>query len=211
MSAGSTSEAVYAEIRAHRLIAIVRGADTPVAVAASRALYDGGVRLVEVTCNSPGFEETIVRLKHELPADLRIGAGTVVSTGLLSRVRAAGAEYVVAPNTDPEVVESCVAEGIAVIPGAATPTEVLTALTLGARMVKLFPAAALGEAYVKQIRGPLDSAELVAVGGLTAGNAAAFINAGCVGVGMGGGLVRKDLVSARRWDDLTEHEERMKR
>jgi len=197
------------EIRRQKIVAIVRGADAEDAMRICSALYEGGIRLVEVTCNSPGFEGTISRIGAELPEDARVGAGTVVSVDLAKVVLEAGAEYVLAPDTNAEVVRYCLDRGVPVIPGAATPTEILRAQSLGAPMIKLFPAAALGEEYVRQIKGPLDGVDLLAVGGITADNAAAFVCAGCVGVGMGGGLVRKDLVAAGRWSDLRDHARRV--
>ena len=195
---------LYDVIQEEKLVAIVRGVDSDVVVKIAEALHAGGVNLMEITCNTPGVVDMIRAVKEPMAGRMHIGAGTVVTRELAEQVLAAGAEYVIAPDVNPEVVTFCVERDVAVIPGAATATEVLTAKRLGARMVKIFPAGALGFDYIKQLRGPINDVPFVAVGGVTIDNVAAFLEAGCAGAGAGSALVKKDLVANGNWPALTE-------
>jgi len=114
-----------------------------------------------------------------------------------------GAQYMVAPDINADVIRYCIERDIAVIPGAATATEILNAYRLGARMVKIFPAEGLGVSYIEQIRGPVDNVDFVAVGGVTTANAATFLRAGCVAVGLGGSLISKSVIAQSNWAALT--------
>ena len=134
---------------------------------------------------------------------MQIGAGTVITRDLAEAVLDAGARYIIAPDVNPEVIAYCVQNDVPVIPGAATATEVLTAKRLGAKMVKIFPAGALGCAYIKQMRGPINDVPLVAVGGVTADNCVAFLEAGCAAVAAGSALIRNDLVRQEDWAGLS--------
>ncbi len=133
-----------------------------------------------------------------------IGAGTVITKELCEQVLAAGAEYVIAPDVNPEVIRHCIENDVAVIPGAATATEVLTAWRLGAKMVKIFPAAALGTEYINMLRGPIDDVDFLAVGGVELERIGDFISAGCVGIGIGGSVIRAEFVENGDWGRITE-------
>lgn len=198
------SRDILSVIQQEKLVAIVRGtAQTPV-VKIAEALHAGGVKFLEVTCNTPGVVDMIRAAAEAMGDRMLIGAGTVVTRELAKEVLAAGARYIIAPDVNPEVVTYCLEGGVPVIPGAATPTEVLTAKRLGARMVKVFPAGPLGCAYIKQMRGPISDVPMVAVGGVTLDNVADFLAAGCVAVAAGSALVNKDLVARGDWEGLAD-------
>jgi len=202
---------VYRAVRAERLIAIVRGLPAEQAVPLAEALHAGGIRLLEITANTAGVMDMIRAVKQATAGRMVIGAGTVTTLDLAQQALAAGAEYVIAPDVNPEVIGHCLERDVAVIPGAATPTEILTARRLGLSLVKIFPAQALGVNYIRQLRGPIDDVDFLAVGGVDARNLGEFIQAGCLGAGLGGSLVRKDLIQAKDWAGLTRLAEECKR
>lgn len=168
------------------VIAILRGNYEGWFVKIAQTLVEAGVAAVEVTMNSTKALEGIEFVRKELGDALLMGAGTVLNEGQAEAVLNAGAQFVVAPNTNPKVVGYCVERGVCVIPGAYTATEILVAVDLGATMVKIFPAEL---AYFKAIRGPLNKVPFVPTGGVELGNAADFIKAGAVAVGMGSALI----------------------
>lgn len=196
------ADQVYELIRKRRLIAIVRGLDRELLVGTCRAILAGGLDLMEITANTDGVMEMIAQARAEMDEAMLIGAGTVTTPELAEEAIGAGAQYIVAPDLNPEVIEHCLSREIAVIPGAMTPSEVLTAHRLGAKIIKLFPAGSLGLSYVKDLRGPIDKIDLLAVGGIGPNNVAEYIRAGCLGAGMGSSLIKKDLVAKKDWDGL---------
>ncbi len=197
------TESVYDVIRGSRLIAIVR-VTTPERIAPiSEALAAGGIKLIELACTDSGFQDTIRKASAAVGGRVRIGAGTVMSVECARDALEAGAEFVLAPDTNAEVISYCVERNIPVIPGVSTPTEIMQARRLGATMVKLFPAGALGTEYLRQIRGPLGDIELIAAGGINTSNAAGFIECGCVAIGVAGSLVDAELARNGDWEGLT--------
>lgn len=169
-----------------RVIAILRGDYVGYFARVARTLADAGVTAMEVTLNSAQAAEGIKEMKRELGDAFLIGAGTVLNETHAWTAVNAGAQFIVAPNTNMRVVEFCVERDICVIPGAYTATEVMNAMELGAHMIKLFPAE-LG--YFKAIRAPLNHVPFVTTGGVTIENAADYIQAGAVAVGMGSQLI----------------------
>lgn len=198
------AEEVYDLIRAQKVIVIVRGVGMDVIVDIANAVYEGGAGLMEITCNTPGFGEMISLLSKETAGRMVIGAGTVISESLCEEALSAGAQYVIAPNVNPEVIKYAVRRDVAVLPGAATATEVLTAARHGAKMVKIFPAGVLGADYVRYLGGPIDDVEFVAVGGIRLDNVCDFMAAGCVGIGIGGEVTQKELVENADWATMSE-------
>jgi len=194
----------YETIRRHKIIVIVRGVGGDKIIDIANALYAGGIRLMEVTCNTPGAAEMIQKLGREMRAKMIIGAGTVITKALCEEVLKAGAEYIVAPDVNAEVIEYAIAHDVAVLPGAATATEILTAARAGAQMVKIFPAAALGTDYIRQLRGSIDDVDFVAVGGVRLDNIDEFIASGCVAFGIGGAVISPEFVENCRWAQMTQ-------
>jgi 2-dehydro-3-deoxyphosphogluconate aldolase/(4S)-4-hydroxy-2-oxoglutarate aldolase len=175
-----------AHIEKGRVIAILRGNYVGYFKPIARALADAGVTAMEITLNSPQAEDGIREMKAELGNAFLIGAGTVLNETQAHAALQAGAQFVVAPNTNMRVVEFCVERDLCVVPGAYTATEVMNAVEMGAHMVKLFPAE-LG--YFKAIRAPLNHVPFVTTGGVTLDNAADYIKAGAVAVGIGSQLI----------------------
>ena len=171
------------------LVAIIRGVTPDEAVATARALFEGGIRIVEVPLNSPEPLASIERIAADLGDDALVGAGTVLDPADVARVKEAGGRIVVSPNMDPKVIRAAVEAGMVSSPGIFTPTEAFAALAAGAAALKLFPAEAASPRVVKAIRAVLPKGvPLLAVGGITPDSMAAWLEAGADGFGLGGGL-----------------------
>lgn len=188
----------------HKVVAILRGIEDKDADGAAQALIDGGIRLMEVTMNTEGAETIIERWRVRFGSDAWIGAGTVLDVDYARRAVDAGAQFLISPNLDEEVVAYGNERGIAVWPGVMTPTEIVKALKAGASAVKLFPMGTLGIGYLKEIRGPLDHVPIMATGGVDLSNIKDYFAAGANAVGMGGKLISLDWVKEGRLDLVTE-------
>ncbi|MEA1904474.1 MAG: bifunctional 4-hydroxy-2-oxoglutarate aldolase/2-dehydro-3-deoxy-phosphogluconate aldolase [Candidatus Hadarchaeota archaeon] len=167
------------------------------------SLQVGGVHYVEITMTTPGALRAIEEAANELD-DVLIGAGTVLDGTTARQAILAGAEFLVTPTVELDVIEMAHRYGKVVIPGAMTPTEILTAWEMGADMVKVFPASILGPKYLKAVHGPLPQIPLVPTGGVTGENAGDFIRAGAAVVCAGSWLVDKKAVAEGRYEFLTE-------
>ena len=196
MSAGDLRAGVVAQrIRAHRLIVVLRRIQPRDALLALvDELAEAGARIFEVTLDAAGAEDDLRALRAHLATHdgVLVGAGTVRRRDQLDSAVAAGADFVVSPLLDPELVAESVERGIVCIPGALSPTEIAGAWTSGATFVKLFPASVAGPALVRELRGPMPEVELIPTGGIGPDDAMAFLDAGAVAVGLGGGLVRAE-------------------
>jgi len=195
-------------LRAMPLIAIVRGIKPTEAAPVAVSLHAAGFRFVEVPLNSPEPFDSIARMRKALPAEVVVGAGTVLRADDVERVEAAGAELIVMPHGDPAVIRAAKAAGLACVPGAMTPTEAFAALDAGADALKLFPAELISPRIVKAMRAVLPKAtHLFAVGGITPDTMAEYVRAGATGFGLGTSLygpgVSADVVgaNARRFVD----------
>jgi 2-dehydro-3-deoxyphosphogluconate aldolase/(4S)-4-hydroxy-2-oxoglutarate aldolase len=144
----------------------------------------------------------IRQLNEHFGDKMLVGAGTVLSTNAVRQALDAGARFIVAPNTDPSVVALCNQLGVAVVPGAFTPTEVASAWGMGADLVKVFPVSSVGPRYVRDLRGPLPEIPLMPTGGVNPDNVAEFVRAGAVAVGAGSDLVDKGVVDRRDFAEL---------
>ena len=186
-------------IEATKVVAIIRGMEPGICVKLAEAYQEGGIRLVEVTFNQVGKpEDTVTAIKAIRAAfpDMHVGAGTVITEAQLDMAIGAGAEFIVTPNCNPEIIRKANAAGLVTMPGTITPTEMVTAHEAGADYVKVFPVRVLGPAYVKDVLAPLRHLKLIAVGGVSPENAADYIKAGCVGVAASGSLVNKEWIAA---------------
>jgi 2-dehydro-3-deoxyphosphogluconate aldolase/(4S)-4-hydroxy-2-oxoglutarate aldolase len=170
------------------VIAIVRGHGPEAVARIADGLVAGGITTIEVTLDSPGALASITALAAR--PGVVAGAGTVLDLSAARRALDAGAAFLVAPHLDAAVVEHVAALGVAMLPGALTPTEVVAAWAAGAAAVKLFPACPLGPAYLAALRAPLVHIPLVPTGGIDDGNAVAFLAAGAAALGVGGWLTR---------------------
>ncbi len=186
----STRHGITARVKADGLIAIVRG-DFAVerTLAIADTVRDAGVSILEVTLNTTGALEAIAALRLRQGERMLIGAGTVRGLAQWRAAVEAGAQFSVAPSFHPEVVAAALAADFLHLPGVFTPTEVERAVGAGCRVVKLFPVDALGPAYLKALRAPLDDVDFVPTGGIGVDNIASYRKAGAVAVGIGGSLV----------------------
>ena len=193
-----------------KVVAIVRGFAPDICLKLADSYRQGGIRLVEVTFNQKAPDTwkntaaAIKAIRGEFDGEVRAGAGTVLTVDQLSMCVDAGGEYIVTPNVNPTLIRSAVERGLAAMPGAVTPSEAVDAWEAGASFVKLFPAGSLGPDYVKAVRAPLSHIPFLAVGGVSAANAAEFMRAGCVGVGVGGNLTNKEWIAEGAWDRIAE-------
>lgn len=202
-------EEIIQKVLNKKLIAIVRGVYGEDCVKLAKALYDGGIELMEVTFDQSKPEElsctsdTIRQLVACLGDKMAFGAGTVTSVEMLELAKNAGARFIVSPDTNEAVIKATVAGGMVSMPGAMTSTEILTAHSCGADFVKVFPTSSLGTAYLKAIRGPINHVRLLAVGGVNEKNIGEFIRAGADGAGVGGNLVNKEWIANGEFDKIT--------
>lgn len=185
------------------IIAIMRHTAPALARQTVEALSAGGVQIIEVTMNSAGAADMLRELADTYRDDVLLGAGTVLTVASAEQALRAGARFIVAPNTDRHVIEYCNQRDVPVVPGALTPTEVVTAWQQGADLVKIFPAGGLGPRYLRDLRGPLGDIPFVPTGGVTLDNAADFMRAGAAALGVGSDLVHRDLVDQRDFATIT--------
>ncbi len=175
---------------APRIIAILRGVREHEAAAQLDALHSAGILDAEIPLNAPCAEAALEAALDYAGGYMRIGVGTVLDTAALQRVAGLGAHFVLTPNLNDAVVRAAVEQGIEAVVGVATPSEAFAALAAGAPALKVFPAASLGTGFISSLRAVLPPVPLYAVGGIDERNLAAFIAAGCDGVGLGGALYR---------------------
>lgn len=190
-------------LRAARVIAVLRTPDGESAVRAAEALVAGGVRAIELTFTTPGAAEALRRTRERLPDDVVVGAGTIRDRAQLDAAVAAGAEFLVTPHLDRELLAAMLESGRLALPGTLTPTEVAAALAAGAEAVKLFPASVVGPSYIKALRGPFPDVQVVPTGGIGPADVRPWLDAGAIAVGAGGELCPATLVAEGRWDELS--------
>lgn len=177
-------------IRDVGIVPIVRVDSTDLARRAVAAIQKGGVSIVEITMTVPGAVRVIEELSRESEAKTLIGAGTVLDPENAKECIAAGAQFIVSPALNPKTIAYCKSEGIVILPGAMTPTEVLNAWTAGGDMIKIFPAGEIGGAgYIKALKAPLSQIKMVPTGGVSLATARAFLEAGADALGVGSDLV----------------------
>lgn len=196
-------------VKERKIVAIVRGLSPEYLIRLGHAFEEGGIGLMEVTYNQSAPEtwkdtaNGIEAVEKEFGDRLLVGAGTVITLEQVSMTYNAGGHYLVTPTTQPEIIRAGKALGLGLYPGAFTPSEILAAYEAGADAVKVFPASCLGPGYIKAIRAPLSHIPLMAVGGVNEKNAADFMKAGCVGLGVGGNLVNKEWIRNGEWEKIT--------
>jgi 2-dehydro-3-deoxyphosphogluconate aldolase/(4S)-4-hydroxy-2-oxoglutarate aldolase len=176
------------EILENKIIAIIRGANPNDVIRISQALCDGGIKLIEITMNSPNALSVIKQVSSELGDKVLVGAGTVLDAETARSAILAGATFILSPTVDIETIKLTKRYGAVSIPGAFTPTEILSAYEKGADIIKVFPAT-LGPNYIKDILGPLPQIPLLPTGGIDLENLNQYIDAGAVGCGIGSALV----------------------
>ncbi len=197
-------------ILSEKLIPVVRVERPEQAMEVARALLEGGSHIVEITMTVPGALQVIKELSQSLPRDVHIGAGTVLNPKMASDAVDAGARFLVSPSLNLDVIRLAHESQVLVIPGAMTPTEILSAWEAGAELVKVFPAGPLGGPhYIRAIRAPFPDIRLVPTGGVSPENAREYILAGAAAVGMGGELVDKRWVREGAFHRIRESTRRV--
>ncbi|SHI30167.1 MULTISPECIES: bifunctional 4-hydroxy-2-oxoglutarate aldolase/2-dehydro-3-deoxy-phosphogluconate aldolase [Aquimarina] len=186
------------------IVGILRGYTLETVIKIIPAYLKSGFYTIEITMNSPNAVTSIKELVSSFP-ELNVGAGTVCSMKELAEALNAGAQFIVTPIINEEVISSCVSAKIPVFPGAYTPTEIYKAWSLGADMVKVFPATQLGTQFIQDIKGPLKEIPLLPTGGVSKQNITDFLNVGCQGVGMGSSLFDKNLIENNDLVGLADH------
>lgn len=182
-----TAADLAALIEGERFLAIIRIADEDQSLLVAAALAAAGVRVLELSLSSTPYA-VLERACQAAPAGVAVGAGSVVSVAQARDAVSAGAAFLVSPHVDPAVIAWAREADVLHVPGGLTPTELLLAAGLGAPLVKLFPASGFGPSYVREVLAPAPSLRLVPTGGVDAANAAAYLAAGAVALGVGGGL-----------------------
>jgi len=202
-------DAIIRKVLEKKIVAIVRGVYGEDCLNLAKALYAGGIEMMEVTFDQSKPESldrtsnTVKLLVENMGDKMIFGAGTVTSLEMLELAKNAGARFIVSPDTNEEVIRQTVADGLVSMPGALTPTEIMTAHRCGADFVKVFPTANLGASYLKAVCAPLNHIRMLAVGGVNEKNIAEFLAAGACGAGVGGNLVNKTWIANGEFDKIT--------
>ena len=197
------------KILEEKLVVIVRGIAKDKIIPLAEAMYNGGVRLIECTYDASGkvsdeeTAEVISMLVNHFEGKMRIGAGTVISKKQVSLTKAAGGEFIISPDANVDIIRFTKEEGLVSIPGAYTPTEILSAHNAGADFVKLFPATNLGPAYIKAVKAPISHVKMLAVGGIDVDNMKDYLKAGVCGFGVGSCITDKKMIESCDFEGIT--------
>lgn len=201
---------VIDRILKEKIVVIVRGIASDKLIPLAEAMYEGGIRVLEITYNASNMDENaevaanIKKLTEHFGDKMLIGAGTVLTTEQVALTKAAGGTFIISPNVDEAVIKATCELDMVSIPGALTPTESVTAHNAGADFVKLFPITGLGSSYVKAVKAPLSHIRFLGVGGIDENNMEEYAKAGVCGFGIGSNIVSKKLVEAGDFAAITE-------
>ncbi len=200
----SMSSSWLSHLKAQKAIAVIRAASPDLGLQMAQAVAAGGMELIEVTWNSDQPAQLLHRLQAELP-HCCIGAGTLLTPADLQAAINAGAEFLFTPHLSLAMIQQAVAQQIPILPGALTPTEILSAWQAGATCVKVFPIETMGgAAYIQHLQGPMRQVPLIPTGGVTLENAADLITAGAVAVGLAGALFPKQAIAQGNWEAVQQ-------
>ncbi len=198
------------EIERRKLIAIVRGVEKEKLISVAEAVYNGGIKFMEITYSADGSvsdEETaqsIKLLSEYFEGKIHIGAGTVLNEKQVELTYNAGGEFIISPDTNEGVIKKTKELGMISIPGALTPTEIQSAHKYGADFVKLFPVSGLGCSYIKAIKAPLSHIKMLAVGGIDLNNISEYLSCGVCGFGIGTNIIDKKMINNNDFKSITE-------
>lgn len=204
------AEEILGRIRESGIIAIMRANSSDQLMAAADAILEGGVNAIEVTMTTPGALEVIRQAREKYGQEVIFGVGSVIDAETARAAILAGAQFVVGPTLDLGVIQLCRRYSVPVVPGAFTPTEILTAWEAGADLVKVFPASFFGPAYLKAVKAPLPQVKLVPVGGVDLDNAAEFIRMGAEVLGVGSSLISQKLLDQGGLDEISARARRFR-
>jgi 2-dehydro-3-deoxyphosphogluconate aldolase/(4S)-4-hydroxy-2-oxoglutarate aldolase len=196
---------VIDQIKENVIVAVIREANTQNIIPIANALYKGGIKALEITAETPKVITLIEKVVEEFGDELIVGAGTVLDPETARGVIMAGSKFVVSPTVNPETIKMTKRYGVVSIPGAFTPTEILTAYEHGADIIKVFPANVLGPSYLESVHGPFPYIPLMVTGGINLNNMIDYVHKGGVAVGIGSNLVNpKNLNTEEDYLALTE-------
>src|SRR4029453_9148359 len=200
---------VVAEVEKLGVVAIIRMPDPMALRAVGDALAEGGVRALEVTMTVPRAIELIAEIAPTLPSDFLFGAGTLLDADTVHRAVDAGAQFIVSPVFKPEVIQAAHHDGVPVMPGCFTPTEILAAWEMGADIIKVFPATSVGPGYLKDVRGPLPQVKLMPTGGVSIDNVGDWLRAGPGGGGGGSAVGDTKPIAANHLNVVADNARRI--
>ncbi|MBO4769163.1 MAG: bifunctional 4-hydroxy-2-oxoglutarate aldolase/2-dehydro-3-deoxy-phosphogluconate aldolase [Clostridia bacterium] len=198
-------------ILAEKIIVVMRGVPDEQLIPCAEAMLEGGIRIMEVAFSASGKTEdvqtarAIFSLREHFGDKICVGAGTVLNPDQVRLTREAGGQFVISPDSDPGIISLTKQAGLTSVPGALTPTEIMSAHRHGADFVKLFPASALGIPYIKAVLTPLDHIRLLAVGGIKPENIDDYISCGVKGFGISSGILDPEDVKSRNYGKITEN------
>lgn len=204
------SQEVIKSVKENKIIAIVRGVKKQDLIPLANALYEGGIRLLEITYSANGTvgdqdtAESIKMLVEKSQGKMLIGAGTVLTESQVELTAKSGGKFIISPDTNEAVIKKTKELGLVSIPGALTPSEIQAAHRFGADFVKLFPVTSLGAEYIKAISAPLSHIKLLAVGGVDLGNIKTYLKSGVCGFGLGSNIIDKKLIANGDFNGITE-------
>ena len=199
-----TRDEVLKFILEAKVIAVIRMSDTDKLFKVTEAIRLGGVKAIEITMTVPGALDVIRTMARKKAPDVLIGAGTVLNAETAVAAVRAGADFLVSPITNFDMIKACRKLDKFVAPGALTPTEIVAAWERGADVVKVFPATSVGPKYFKDLKGPLPQIRLMPTGGVSIENAKDFIDSGACCVAIGTALLDKKAIAENDWDVLTQ-------
>lgn len=202
-------EQVIQAVEKEKIIVIVRGVESEKLIPLAEAMYQGGIRLLEITYSANGKvsdEQTaanIAMLAKHFEGKMFIGAGTVLTEKQVELTYKAGGKFIISPDTCPAVIEKTRALNMVSMPGALTPTEMQIAHRSGADFIKMFPVTSLGTGYIKAVKAPLSHLKLLAVGGVDENNMGDYLKAGVCGFGVGSNIIDKKMLAQNDWAGIT--------
>ncbi|MCR8659544.1 bifunctional 4-hydroxy-2-oxoglutarate aldolase/2-dehydro-3-deoxy-phosphogluconate aldolase [Paenibacillus endoradicis] len=196
--------ALLNELLDHKIIAILRGIEDSYAMATGQAIVDGGIKFMEITMNTDGATHMIHQWRTTFDGVAYVGAGTVIDVDHAKRAITAGAQFLISPNLDIEVVQYAQQHNVPIWPGVMTPTEIIQAMKAGVEAIKLFPMASLGVNYLNEIRGPIKDVPIIATGGVNYDNFRQYFEAGANAVGMGTKLVNLENAKLGKFHEITK-------
>ena len=202
-------EQIIKTLEEEKIIVIVRDVEREKLIPLTEAMYQGGIRLLELTYSANGktsdedTAESIRLLARRFEGRMYIGAGTVLTEKQVELTAQAGGKFIVSPDTCPLVIEKTRALGLVSIPGALTPSEMQVAHKSGADFIKIFPITSLGASYVKAVKAPLSHLKMLAVGGIDENNIAEYRQAGINGFGLGSNIIDKKKIAENDWQGIT--------
>lgn len=192
-------------IKKHPIMAILRHTPMGDLAAYTDSLYKGGIRSFEVSFSTKNAVEQLSFMKKHMPGDAYIGAGTILTIKEAESAISAGADFLLSPATNPDILKYCRDNQIPLLPGVFSPTDVSVCLSYGFHTLKLFPAGELPMNYLKGLKGPFPTTEYVAVGGISPEQTPMYLKAGFAGVGIGSSLVDKQLFETKSWTQITKN------